>query len=138
MLAPTLPHRPVVAHIKGTDTPNAISVLKQHGKFPMSTQIACVPMQYEQDLGKLGCRDMSGWSDAAERQLCALYDVDEQRSKRYQGRGRGPQFVMRTPREIWTKEHEMRFSNKCDGNTSFDSKSSGDGLTSALMHGRRG
>eukprot|EP00971_Amphidinium_carterae_P192870 3827326-Amphidinium_carterae.1 len=113
MLAPTSPHRPVVAWIRGSGTPERISVLKEHGKFPLLTPVGCVPFDFQQRLDGLAQRDLNDlwyeWNECAELQLCALHDTDDSLRKRYTGKGRGPTFVQKTPKEVWAKEHEMRF-----------------------------
>eukprot|EP00971_Amphidinium_carterae_P018581 366577-Amphidinium_carterae.2 len=114
-LAPTSPHRPVVAFLRGTATGSheRVCTLKQHGKFPTSTPIGCVPQRYDQPLPGLGSRDLDSiwreWCDAAELQLCALHDIDEVNAHRYRGKGRGPEYVLKTTREVWAKDYEMRF-----------------------------
>eukprot|EP00971_Amphidinium_carterae_P349077 6490836-Amphidinium_carterae.1 len=113
MLAPTSPHRPVVAWLNGTGTSERISVLREHGKFPLLRPVGCVTYQYARWLDGLAGRDLDElwleWNDGAEKQLCAMHDVDQKLMKRYRGNGRGPAFVQKTHREIWAKEHEMRF-----------------------------
>eukprot|EP00971_Amphidinium_carterae_P117778 2332947-Amphidinium_carterae.1 len=113
MLAPTSPHRLVVAWLQGTGTPERMSVLKDHGKFPLRVPVGCVSSDYNQRLEGLGRRDLSDiwyeWNECAELQLCALHDIDDKLRRRYVGKGRGPVFVQKTPREVWAKEHEMRF-----------------------------
>eukprot|EP00971_Amphidinium_carterae_P129927 2573829-Amphidinium_carterae.2 len=113
MLAPTSLHRPVVAWLHGTGTPERISVLKEHGKFPLQKPVGCVPSDFRQRLDGLAQRDLNDlwleWNECAEHQLCALHDVDDTLRKRYICKGRGPVFVQKTPREVWAKEHEMRF-----------------------------
>eukprot|EP00971_Amphidinium_carterae_P282619 5610666-Amphidinium_carterae.4 len=89
MLAPMSPHRPVVAWLQGTRTPERISVLKEHGKFPLKVPAGCVSCEYEQRLVGLAQRDLNDlwceWNESAELQLCALHDIDGLLRKRYLG-----------------------------------------------------